>query len=191
MEDGIIQTSVYRKPTHTDRYLNYMSHHPIEHKKAVVQTLCTRAERLSSTPNKKSSEVKHIFNALKKNGYAKQVIQRHFKALQSKAAVPAEDKYDTITVVMPYVKGVFEDMRRILARANIRTTFQPCYTLKQHLVKPKDPVSPEKKSNVLYSVPCKSCSAVYVGQTSRQLSTRLKEHKRSTGKACMEPTPSN
>ena len=145
----------------------------------MVQTLCTRAERLSSTPNKKSSEVKHIFNALKKNGYPKQLIQRHFKALQSKADVPAEDKDDTITVVLPYVKGVSEAMRRILARANIRTTFRPCYTLKQHLVKPKDPVSPEKKSNVVYSVPCKSCSAVYVGQTSRQLSTRLKEHKRA------------
>ena len=128
MEDGIIQTSVCRKPTHTDRYLDYMSHHPIEHKKAVVQTLYTRAERLSSTPNKKSSEVKHIFNALKKNGYPKQLIQRHFKALQSKADVPAADKDDTITVVLPYVKGVSEAMRRKLARANIRTTFRPCYT---------------------------------------------------------------
>ena len=68
MEGGTIQTSVYRKPTHTDRYLDYMSHHPIEHKKGVVQTFCTRAERLSSTPNKKSSEVKHIFNVLKKMG---------------------------------------------------------------------------------------------------------------------------
>ena len=46
-------------------------------------------------------------------------------------------------------------------------------------MKPKDPVSPEKKSNFVYSVPCKSCFAVYVGQTSRQLSTRLKEHKRA------------
>ena len=107
------------------------------------------------------------------------MIRRHFKALLSKANVPAEDKDDTITVVLPYVKGVSEAMRRILARANIRTTFGQCSTLKQQLVKPKDGVSPEKKSNVVYSVPCKSCSAVYVGQTSRQLSTRLKEHKRA------------
>ena len=75
------------------------------------------------------------------------------------------------------MKGVSEALRRILGRANIRTTFRPCSTLKQHLVKPKVPVSPEKKSNVVYSVPCKSYFAVYVGQTSQQLSTRLKEHK--------------
>ena len=114
MEGGTIQTSIYRKLTHTDRYLDYMSHHPIEHKKGVVQILCTRAERLSSTPNKKSSEVKHIFNVLKKNGYPKQVIQNHFKALESKSDVPAEDKDDTVTVVLPYVKDVSEAMRRIL-----------------------------------------------------------------------------
>ena len=155
MEGGTIQTSVYRKPTHTVRYLDYMSHHPIEHKKGVVQILCTRAERLSLTANKKSSEVKHIFNVLNKNGYPKQVIQNHFKALESKPNVLAEDKDDTITVVLPYVKDVSEAMRRILARANIRTTFRPCSTLKHHLVKPKDPFSPEKKLNVVYSVPCK------------------------------------
>ena len=70
MEGGTIQTSVYRKPTHTDRYLDYMSHHPIEHKKGVVQTLCIRAEQLSSTPNKKSSEVS-TFLCRKRMGYLK------------------------------------------------------------------------------------------------------------------------
>ena len=33
------------------------------------------------------------------------------------------------------------------------------------------------KSGVVYSIPCTTCPAVYVGQTSRSLETRLKEHK--------------
>ena len=154
--------------------LDYMSHHPIEHQKKRWCKHCAPEQSgYHRLLTKKSSEVKHIFNVLKKNGYPKQVIQKHFKALESKPDVPAEDKDDTITVVLPYVKDVYEAMRRILASTHIRTTFRPCSTLKQHLMKPKDPVSPEKKSNVVYSVPCKGCSAVYVGQTSQQLSTRL------------------
>jgi len=41
----------------------------------------------------------------------------------------------------------------------------------------KDPVLSLKKPNVVYCIPCAMCPAVYVGQTSRPLETRLKEHK--------------
>ena len=40
---GNLETSVYRKPTHTDKYLAFDSHHPICHKKAVAETLLRRA----------------------------------------------------------------------------------------------------------------------------------------------------
>ena len=58
-------------------------------------------------------------------------------SLNPKPDVPAEDKDDTIMVILPYVKGVSEAMRQILACVNIQTTFRPFSTLKQHLVKPK------------------------------------------------------
>ena len=34
-EQGNLETSVYRKPTHTEKYLAFDSHHPICHKKSV------------------------------------------------------------------------------------------------------------------------------------------------------------
>ena len=39
-----IESTVYRKPTHTDRYLDYNSNHPISPKLSVIHTLIHRAK---------------------------------------------------------------------------------------------------------------------------------------------------
>ena len=44
-ENGRLNTSVYRKPTHTDMYLKWDSHHPISSKYSVVGTLHHRAKQ--------------------------------------------------------------------------------------------------------------------------------------------------
>ena len=38
-------------------------------------------------------------------------------------------------------------------------------------------VETEKRSGVVYQIPCKDCDQSYIGQTGRQLEVRIKEHK--------------
>ena len=60
-DDGTMSTAVNRKPTHTNQYLSYYkSHHPTAHKAAVVRTLMTRAEQLSSLGVEQAEEEKHV-----------------------------------------------------------------------------------------------------------------------------------
>ena len=54
---GTISTSVYRKPTHTDKYLDFDSHHLLSHKKSVVCNLLTRASTHSSLTSNVLGEV--------------------------------------------------------------------------------------------------------------------------------------
>ena len=65
-EDVSVSTSVYRKTTHTDQYLNFESHHPTAHKRAVVKTLLHRADALSSSGVSRAEEEKHMTNALQR-----------------------------------------------------------------------------------------------------------------------------
>ena len=58
-EDGNIITKVYRKPTHTDLYLNWSSHHPLSAKLSVVRTLYHWAEIVCSTPDLLNEEREH------------------------------------------------------------------------------------------------------------------------------------
>ena len=47
-EDGILDVSVYRKSTHTDRYLHFESYHPTHVKRGVVRCLRDRAREINS-----------------------------------------------------------------------------------------------------------------------------------------------
>ena len=49
-KDHSIQTSVYRKPTFTDQYLDISSSHPISNKKSVVSAIVYRAKNVCSIP---------------------------------------------------------------------------------------------------------------------------------------------
>ena len=54
MEDGSLATCLYRKPTHTNRYLQYSSYHPVNQKVSVARTLFSRANRITSNNEKRS-----------------------------------------------------------------------------------------------------------------------------------------
>ena len=53
MTDGLLNFSVYRKPTHTDQYLQFQSHQPMEHNMSVIRTLTHRADTIISDPQDK------------------------------------------------------------------------------------------------------------------------------------------
>ena len=67
--DGRLTTSAYRKPTHTDQYLTYDSHHPQSEKRGIARCLHERAKRLVTKPSVISEEKKYLSSVLVSNGY--------------------------------------------------------------------------------------------------------------------------
>ena len=67
--NGSLSSQVYRKPTHTDHYLQFRSHHPLIHKLGVVRTLHYRADTIISGTEEIAKEKDHIKSSLKNCGY--------------------------------------------------------------------------------------------------------------------------
>ena len=88
---GNLETSVYRKPTHTDKYLAFDSHHPICHKKSVAKTLFRRADCLPSSLDSKAEERKYVSNVLKANGYTKTFLRNCQKPVTNSNALDEEE----------------------------------------------------------------------------------------------------
>ena len=62
--DGHLTTSVYRKPTHTDPYLAYDSHHPQSVKRGIVKCLYDRMKRLVTKPSLRRRSIFHLYWSL-------------------------------------------------------------------------------------------------------------------------------
>ena len=71
LDDTSTKITTYRKPTHTDHYLNFNSHHPLIHKRSVVRTLTTRAQLYVTTAEDRKAKISHVRNALRANNYKK------------------------------------------------------------------------------------------------------------------------
>ena len=75
-----------------------------------------------------------------------------------------------------------DNIWRNLQPWNIRVTQKPITTLRQLLTNAKDTDEPRNRQGVVYKINCSNYHASYIGETGRNLTTRLTAHKRTTRK---------
>ena len=176
--NGQLSTKVYRKPTHTNQYLNSISNHPASSKRAVVYALIDRANNIPSKNEWKIEEAKTVKKALNMNGYSNRFIQN---TLGRRNQVPQNNERPISTAQIPYIKGLSEKICSTLKDFKIRGVMKT-QTLKDILSHPKDTVPMGEKTGVIYKVACSGCPKVYIGETKRRLNDRITEHKEACTK---------
>ena len=174
---GSLEFSVYCKPTHTDQYLSFASHQPLEHKLGVIRTLTHRANSLCSTVTNKNKELEHLQKVLTISEYPKWIWK-----FPSSKKTPRERITRMSSpkghLTLPYVGGVTEAISRKMRKYGVTVHTRPYHTLRSSLVKPKDKIKKCNKTGVVYNIKCSSCPSHYIGETERSLKKRLQEHNR-------------
>ena len=191
--DGSLSITVYRKPMHTDQYLQWDSHHHLSAKFSVINTLSYRAKTVCSSPALLQQERDHLRKALTQCKYPKWALNKVEKRLNkstSEAIDGVNNQGTTGTqaatnegktkghIVIPYTQGLCESIKKICSRYGIQTHFKGGSTITNLLVSPKDKDPVVNQSAAIYWYQCGdlSCDDDCVGETSRTFGERYKEH---------------
>ena len=187
--DGTLSITVYRKPTHTDQYIQWDSHHHFSAKFSVNHTLSHRASTVCSKPDLLQQEKDHLRKALTKCKYPKWALDKVEKRLNrstrqvtdggTTGAQPATNEAKNKGhIVIPYTQGLCESIKKICGRYGIQTHFKGGRTIKNLLVSPKDKDPMVNQSGAIYWYQCGDlgCDEEYIGETSRIFGERYKEH---------------
>nr|VZI45166.1 unnamed protein product [Spirometra erinaceieuropaei] len=169
---GGLKTKVFRKTTNTMQVLNFNSNHPISHKCICVRTLYWRVETHCSEPEDKIAELQYLRRFFKASGYPHNFVNRCIHKMDQRP-----NRTDTkVWRALPYVKNVSEAVGRLLAPLGVGVAHRPEATIRRQLMKPKDPLPRQETSGVVYRIWCSCGQSNYVGETGRQLRTRMTEH---------------
>ena len=80
-------------------------------------------------------------------------------------------------LTVPFIPSHTEKFKRFNNNNDIRISFHSPNKMVKYIKVQKDICPQTSRSNVVYKILCNNCDASYVGQTSRQLKTRITEHR--------------
>ena len=155
-------TSVCRKPTHTDRYLNYGSNHHPKIKSGIVKCLAHRARTVCSIDTL-GTELDHLQQTFESNDYPSSLVSKHLQTNRKKNNTLNDTDKPPPVLVTPYVKGLSEKIERQCNHLNVRAVFSSRRTLRRELVRVKNKVEPFDIKGVVYQIGC-NCGEQYIGE---------------------------
>ena len=175
-ENNSLSFGVYRKETHTGKYLDFRSYNPLSHKRSVALSLFRRAKTICGSDEEKKNEDLLIKKQLLENNYPASFIRKCYNKINHSRGDKIDKDGNVKYVKVPYIQGKSERLARLLRPLNISLALKPSNTLSGKLQNLKDKITTNEKNSVVYKIECNDCDSSYIGETGRPLGTRLSEH---------------
>ena len=197
--DGAFTTSVYRKKTSSDIYINWNSYAPRTWKIGTLYGLVQRAFTICSDEHEIEKEIRYLKRIFGKvNCYPTKIIENTIAKVRNKNAqspegadAQAEAQPDEPGVQRPYMslpyggdKGntIIRDFKRTLEHT-LPNTVKPEISVKGKKIashfNAKDKIDDRHISGFVYEFNCNrrsTCTDDYIGETNRRKEIRVHEH---------------
>ena len=122
LADNSLSITVYCKPTHTDQYLQWDSHHSLSVKYSVIGTLTHRAKTVCTDPQLVQRELQHFRKVLRRCNYPPWAINRvQNKVLNSKLEDHSNNNLTQVTTT-PIAGSSKHKQGKITATIHKQTT---------------------------------------------------------------------
>ena len=135
-----------------DQYLNFKSHHPLTHKRSVVRTLTYREQQYFTTAEDRKSQLAHVHNALRANGYSEWALAP--PPSSAKRPPSTNNNPQRPMLGLPYVAGLSEQLGRLYKSHNIDIYHNPANTLRSTVLHHKEKTPKEHICGTIYNITC-------------------------------------
>ena len=172
--DNKLITKVYRKATHTNKYINWRSCNAKEILIGTMKTLIFRAHKLCDLQEDLQDELLFLKDTFISNDFPPRVVGRIFSTYKPGEKQKMES-FD-YTLCLPFVPGFSENLKRELQKQGIRVAFRRGQTLESLLcrLKCREPIT--KSKNNIYKRNCKTCNFTCIGETRQYQECRDRGH---------------
>ena len=183
----------YQKPTDTGIILNFRSCAALQHKKNVIQGAVHRVFNATSNWLSFDQALEKNKSCWTKNQYPKEWSSKIVNQTQKKIISVGKDQLRTTPKEHQKSKTKSIDKPTIFLqyRGNLSQNFasklkklcelQVTFTMRKIiscLPTVKSSFDRDLKAHVVYEIICNGCGSIYVGQTSRHVTTRITEHQK-------------
>lgn len=192
-KENKLETSVYRKSTNTDLYINWNSHAPIQWKKSTLRGLVKRAITICSSESILDDELKYLETIfINKNQYPKNFVTSIINDEIQKSKLPVitptndiSNQPEILNLSLPFngtkgehiVNKMKKNIKKFL-KPNVSTRIVYKSSKLASKFKIKDKVNFIHKNNIVYLCRCPedSCIETYIGETNRRIQERILDH---------------
>lgn len=191
----VIRTSIntlitewYRKPSDSNRLMNYHSYHPLQVKINLIMALKNRAIKLSHI-TKTNITLRKLQTILLENAYPKKLVNKLlYSSRQDQTMVNRqetrtennnkEQNHELVKFAsLPYIEHLTPKLINIVRNSSTLIAKKNVLNVGRIFSHTKARYETLESRNVVYQIPCGGCEAVYIGQTSRNLKGRIITHK--------------